>query len=281
MVDLGPLLGPVAVAVAIPALGQRVTATVRGRVVTAEDAQVVGGAQVTLRGQETGLVRTSVTNASGNYNIGDLPAVVAEDGDEITYRFARSDQTQAGTISGIVQGVVTDLATNGMHPGLDPSTIITGPAARTYARRDVANAPVSRAPPHAPPETIRHGTLTERSNVYTLGVILRELVGDHIAGAERLSFADTLARFVGQKLSDKFGQSVVIENRGGAGGNTAAAAVAKTEPDGYTILVITTAMAINASLYEKLNYSINDLTPIAMPGSSAETFAVSSESPPR
>jgi tripartite-type tricarboxylate transporter receptor subunit TctC len=100
-----------------------------------------------------------------------------------------------------------------------------------------------------------------------------------VVGFAAGGFADTLARFVGQKLSDKFGQSVVIENRGGAGGNTAAAAVAKADPDGYTILVITTAMAINASLYEKLNYSINDLAPIAMPGSSAETFAVPPDRP--
>jgi hypothetical protein len=62
-------------AVAIPALGQRVTASLRGRVV-AQDGQVVPQAQVTLRGQETGLVRTSVTNASGNYSFGDLPAGV-------------------------------------------------------------------------------------------------------------------------------------------------------------------------------------------------------------
>jgi len=100
-----------------------------------------------------------------------------------------------------------------------------------------------------------------------------------VVGFSAGGFADTLARFVGQKLSEKFGQSVVIENRGGAGGNTAAAAVAKADPDGYTILVITTAMAINASLYEKLNYSINDLAPIAMPGSSAETFAVPPDRP--
>jgi tripartite-type tricarboxylate transporter receptor subunit TctC len=100
-----------------------------------------------------------------------------------------------------------------------------------------------------------------------------------VVGFSAGGFADTLARFVGQKLSDKFGQSVVIENRGGAGGNTAAAAVAKADPDGHTILVITTAMAINATLYEKLNYSINDLAPIAMPGSSAETFAVPPDRP--
>ena len=55
-----------------------------------------------------------------------------------------------------------------------------------------------------------------------------------VVGFAAGGFADTLARFVGQKLSDKFGQSVVIENRGGAGGNTAAAQVAKADPDGYT-----------------------------------------------
>lgn len=100
-----------------------------------------------------------------------------------------------------------------------------------------------------------------------------------VVGFTAGGFADTLARFVGQKLSDKFGQPVVIENRGGAGGNTAASAVVKAEPDGHTLLVTTTAMAINATLYEKLPYSIDQLAPIAMPGSSAETFAVPADRP--
>jgi tripartite-type tricarboxylate transporter receptor subunit TctC len=100
-----------------------------------------------------------------------------------------------------------------------------------------------------------------------------------VVGFAAGGFADTLARFVGQRLSDKLGQPVVIENRGGAGGNIAASAVAKADPDGYTLLVITTALAINATMFEKLEYSIDQLMPIAMPGSSAETFVVPKDRP--
>ncbi len=60
--------------------------------------------------------------------------------------------------------------------------------------------------------------------------------------------ADTLARFVGKGLGERLGRTVVVENRGGAGGNIAAAAVARAAPDGYTLLVTTTAVAINETL---------------------------------
>ena len=100
-----------------------------------------------------------------------------------------------------------------------------------------------------------------------------------VVGFAAGGFADTLARFVGQKLGEKFGQSVVIDNRGGAGGNTAASAVTKAAPDGHTLLVTTTAISINASLYEKLDYSLNQLAVIAIPGSSAELFAVPADRP--
>lgn len=86
-------------------------------------------------------------------------------------------------------------------------------------------------------------------------------------------FADTLARFVGQKLSEKLGQPVVIENRGGAGGNIAAAAVRSAEPDGYTVLVTTTALAINATMYRHLDLSLDQLSTVAIPAASPETIA--------
>src|SRR5262249_38730352 len=57
--------------------------------------------------------------------------------------------------------------------------------------------------------------------------------------------ADVVARLVGQKLSGRFGQPVVVENRGGAGGNLAAKVVSGAAPDGYTILATTTSLAVN------------------------------------
>jgi tripartite-type tricarboxylate transporter receptor subunit TctC len=86
-------------------------------------------------------------------------------------------------------------------------------------------------------------------------------------------FADTLARFIAQKLNDKWGQSVVIENRGGAGGNLAARAVRSAEPDGYTVLVTTTALAINPTMYKRLDFSLDELAAVAIPAASPETLA--------
>src|SRR5262245_41245202 len=66
---------------------------------------------------------------------------------------------------------------------------------------------------------------------------------------------DVVARILGQKLTAKWGQSVLIENRGGAGGNIAARQVAKAEPNGYTVLVTTSAYAVNPSLTANAGYS--------------------------
>jgi tripartite-type tricarboxylate transporter receptor subunit TctC len=76
---------------------------------------------------------------------------------------------------------------------------------------------------------------------------------------------DTFARAIGQKLSERWGQSVVIENRPGAGGVVGTDFVAKAAPDGYTLLVTYEgSQAINQSLYEKLPFdSLRDFYPIA------------------
>jgi len=75
---------------------------------------------------------------------------------------------------------------------------------------------------------------------------------------------DLLARLMGQWLSERLGQPFVIENRPGAGQNTGAEAVVRAPADGHTLLLITTANAINATLYDKLNFNfIQDIAPVA------------------
>jgi tripartite-type tricarboxylate transporter receptor subunit TctC len=79
------------------------------------------------------------------------------------------------------------------------------------------------------------------------------------------SATDVVARTVGQKLGDKWGQPVVIENRPGAGGNLGTEVAAKAPNDGYTILWGTVANAISASLYTKLNYNFTrDFAPVML-----------------
>jgi tripartite-type tricarboxylate transporter receptor subunit TctC len=74
---------------------------------------------------------------------------------------------------------------------------------------------------------------------------------------------DLLARIMGQKLTEAFGQPVIIENRPGAGGNAAADLVAKSPPDGYTILQVTNGLAISPALYRKLPFDpVKDLVPV-------------------
>jgi tripartite-type tricarboxylate transporter receptor subunit TctC len=76
---------------------------------------------------------------------------------------------------------------------------------------------------------------------------------------------DLLARVIGQKISERFGQSVLIDNRVGASGNIGAEIVAKAAPDGYTLLMGGVPHAISMSLYRKLGYDLaKDLSPVAM-----------------
>lgn len=81
--------------------------------------------------------------------------------------------------------------------------------------------------------------------------------------------ADTVARVIGQKLQEKWGQQVIVDNRGGAGGNIAAELAAAAPPDGYTIFQFTVATAIAVSLYKKLNYDpVKDFTAVSQLASS-------------
>jgi tripartite-type tricarboxylate transporter receptor subunit TctC len=78
---------------------------------------------------------------------------------------------------------------------------------------------------------------------------------------------DTLARLIGQHLSERIGQPVVIENRMGAGGNIGADAVAKSEPDGTTLLMGANYLAIAPNLYKKMSYDpIRELAPVTLIG---------------
>ena len=75
---------------------------------------------------------------------------------------------------------------------------------------------------------------------------------------------DILARLIGQWLSERLGQPFVIENRPGAGSNIATEAVVHAPPDGYTLLLVGSPNAINATLYDKLNFNfIRDIAPVA------------------
>ena len=80
---------------------------------------------------------------------------------------------------------------------------------------------------------------------------------------------DIMARIVGQKLNEAWGQAVIVDNRPGAGGNLGAALVARSTPDGYTFMNISTAHTISQTLYAKLDYSLErDLTPVVVLGNS-------------
>src|SRR6266568_1218305 len=75
---------------------------------------------------------------------------------------------------------------------------------------------------------------------------------------------DIVARLIGQWLSERLGQQFVIENRPGAGSNIGTEAVVRAAPDGYTLLYVTTANAVSATLFGKLNFNfIRDIAPVA------------------
>jgi tripartite-type tricarboxylate transporter receptor subunit TctC len=76
--------------------------------------------------------------------------------------------------------------------------------------------------------------------------------------------ADITARLTGQWLSERLGQSVIVESRPGGGTNIATEAVVRAPPDGYTLLLVAPANAINATLYDKLNFEfLRDIVPVA------------------
>ncbi len=91
--------------------------------------------------------------------------------------------------------------------------------------------------------------------------------------------ADIIGRLVSTKLTDRLKQSVVVENRGGAGGNLAAKAVAGAEPDGYTLLVTTSALAVNATASKNKGFETSDLRPVAIVAFSPDVIAIHPSNP--
>ena len=88
---------------------------------------------------------------------------------------------------------------------------------------------------------------------------VRIIVGFAPGGA-----ADITARLIAQWLTDQLGQQFIVENRPGAGTNIGTEAVINSPPDGYTLLLVSVANTVNATLYEKLNFDfIRDIAPIA------------------
>jgi hypothetical protein len=156
----------------------------------------------------------------------------------------------------------------------------SSPAQRGQMGDAVALLPVCRSPPFAPcqqlspyaPEISRR----QLANLITGAAALpafsriaraetypsrpvRIIVGFPPGGA-----ADVTARLIGQWLSERLGQPFIIENLSGAGTNIGTEAVAKSPADGYTLLLVSVANTVNATLYETLNFDfIRDITPVA------------------
>jgi len=85
-----------------------------------------------------------------------------------------------------------------------------------------------------------------------------------VVGFPASNASDIVARLAGQKLSERLGQSFIVENRPGAGGNIAVEFVVNAAPDGYTLLAASTSAAINATLYEHLSFNfLRDIVPVA------------------
>ena len=92
--------------------------------------------------------------------------------------------------------------------------------------------------------------------------------------------ADAVPRLVGARLGEALGQAVVVENKAGANSNIGSEFVAKSKPDGYTLLAATPANALNVSLYPKIPYDVlKDFAPVILTGTSANVLIVESAFP--
>ena len=92
-------------------------------------------------------------------------------------------------------------------------------------------------------------------------------------------FADTIGRLLSTKLADRLKQSVVVENRAGAGGNLGAKSVAGATADGHVVLVTTSALAINHTASKNKGYDTNDLRPVGFVAFSPDVIAINPNNP--
>ena len=94
--------------------------------------------------------------------------------------------------------------------------------------------------------------------------------------------ADLVARLVGQRLGEMWGHQIVVENRAGAGGNVGAVAAARSAPDGYTVMVTSSAVVVNVTLSSRPGYDLDkDFIPVINVASSPNVIAASSEWGPK
>jgi tripartite-type tricarboxylate transporter receptor subunit TctC len=90
---------------------------------------------------------------------------------------------------------------------------------------------------------------------------------------------DIIARTLGDELGRQWGQTIIIENRPGAGGVIASQALVKSPPDGYTLILVAAGHALNPYFYAKMPYGFDDFTPISLIGSSPNILLVKADSP--
>lgn len=133
---------------------------------------------------------------------------------------------------------------------------------KTIARRAVLAGPLAAAVTlglvgTAPAQDYPNGTVT------------------FIVGFAAGGYADSVARIVAEHVGKALNATVVVENQGGAASNIAARAVASADPDGYTVLVSTTSLAINATMFKSIDYKLSeDLVPVAIAVTAPETLSV-------
>ena len=101
-----------------------------------------------------------------------------------------------------------------------------------------------------------------------------------IVGFPAGSGGDTVARLMGQWLSERLGQQVIVDNRPGAGSNIGTELVVRAPPDGYTLLMVVLTSAMSATLYDNLNFNfIRDIAPVASFGRSPFVMVVNPSFP--